>query len=70
MEYSPLKSPPRSLARFVELALDGVDVVFSDNYFDIPAGVTVKVTAPLPPDWTLERARDALQVKSLIDSYR
>ena len=28
----------QSLARFVELALDGVDVVFSDNYFDVPAG--------------------------------
>ncbi len=60
----------QSLARFVELALDGVDVVFSDNYFDIPAGATLKVTAPLPAGWTLEQARGALQVRSLIDSYR
>ena len=39
-----------SLARFVELALDGAayaDVVFSDNYFDVPAGKTVTVTCPL-----------------------
>jgi beta-mannosidase len=43
----------KSLARFVELALDGVDVVFSDNYFDVPAGQSVKVTAPLPKGWTL-----------------
>jgi beta-mannosidase len=60
----------RALARFVELALDGADSVFSDNYFDVPAGVTVNVTAPLPSGWSLEQARDALQVRSLIDSYR
>jgi beta-mannosidase len=60
----------QSLARFVELALDGVDLVFSDNYFDVPAGATVKVTAPLPEGWTLDRAKKSLQVRSLIDSYR
>ena len=60
----------QSLARFVELALDGVDVVFSDNYFDVPAGTTVKITAPLPEGWTQEQAHNALQVRSLIDSYR
>ena len=59
----------QSLARFVELSLDGVDVVFSDNYFDVPAGQSVKVTAPLPHGWTLEQAKKALQVRSLIDSY-
>jgi beta-mannosidase len=59
----------KSLARFVELALDGVDVVFSDNYFDVPAGQSVKVTTSLPTGWTLEQAKQALQVKSLVDSY-
>ena len=59
----------KSLARFVELALDGVDVVFSDNYFDIPAGRSVKVTAQLPAGWSLDQAKKALQVRSLIDSY-
>jgi beta-mannosidase len=59
-----------SLARFVELALTGTDVVFSDNYFDVPAGTSTKITAPLPNDWTLEQVRQALQVRSLIDSYR
>jgi beta-mannosidase len=58
-----------SLAPFVELALDGTDVVFSDNYFDIPAGQSVQVTAPLPEGWTLEKAKKALQVRSLVDSY-
>ncbi|MGC8780393.1 MAG: beta-mannosidase [Anaerolineae bacterium] len=59
----------RSLARFVELELDGVDVVFSDNYFDVPAGRTVTVTCPLPDGWDLRRARAALRVRSLRDSY-
>ena len=58
-----------SLARFAELALAGVDVVFSDNYFDLPAGRTVNVTCPVPPGWTLERARQALRVRSLYDSF-
>jgi beta-mannosidase len=58
-----------SLARFVELSLEGVDVVFGDNYFDLPAGRTVTVTCPLPQGWDLERARAALRVRSLYDSF-
>jgi len=58
-----------STARFVELALDGADVVFSDNYFDVPAGKTVTVTCLLPAGWTLDDARAALRVQSLYDSY-
>ena len=59
----------RSLARFVELALDGADVVFSDNYFDLPAGRTVTVTCPLPEGWALEKAQAALRACSLYDSF-
>ncbi len=59
----------QSLARFVELELEGEDVVFSDNYFDVPAGRTVTVTCPLPPGWDVRRARAALRVRSLRDSY-
>ncbi len=40
-----------SLARFVELSLEGQDAVFSDNYFDLPAGASVTVTCPLPINW-------------------
>ncbi len=58
-----------SLARFVELELEGVDVIFSDNYFDLPAGQTVTVTCPLPGGWTLEQARRALKIRSLYNSY-
>src|SRR6185369_15345052 len=45
-----------SLARFVELELDGADVVFSDNYFDMPAGSSLRVSTTLPAGWTLEQA--------------
>jgi beta-mannosidase len=57
------------LARFTALELEGADVVFSDNYFDLPAGQTVTITCPLPTDWTLDQARAALRVRSLYDSY-
>jgi beta-mannosidase len=59
----------QSLARFVELSLEGVHVVWSDNYFDLPAGRTVTVTCPLPEGWSVERARQALRVRSLYDSF-
>ena len=58
-----------SLARFVELELEGTDTVFSDNYFDIPAGRTAVITCPLPGGWDLYRARAALRVRTLRDSY-
>jgi beta-mannosidase len=59
----------QSLARFVELELDGADVVFSDNYFDLPAGKPAEVTCPLPDNWDLEQARKALKFRSLYESY-
>ena len=59
----------KSLARFVELELQGADVIFSDNYFDLPAGQTVLVSCPLPDGWTAEQAKAALCVRSLYDSY-
>jgi len=59
-----------TLARFVELRLDGApDVVFSDNDFDLPAGRTCLVTCPIPSDWTQQRTRAALHVTSLVDTY-
>lgn len=59
----------RSLARFVELTLEGADVVWSDNYFDLPVGRRLSVTCPLPEGWTLEQAQGALHVRSLYDSF-
>jgi beta-mannosidase len=59
----------QSLAHFVELKLAGIDVVFSDNYFSIPAGRTIRVTCPLPAGWSLAQAKNALQLYSLYDSF-
>jgi len=59
----------RSLALLVELSLEGADVVFSDNYFNLPAGRTVEVSCPLPAGWTLSRARKAFRLCSVYDSY-
>jgi beta-mannosidase len=59
----------RSLARLVEVALDGADVIFSDNYFDLPANRVVAISCPLPAGWTLAQAQAALKIRSVYDSY-
>ena len=58
-----------SLARLVELTLEGCDVIWSDNYFDLPAGRIVAVSCSLPAGWTLTQAQAALKVRSVYDSY-
>jgi beta-mannosidase len=58
-----------TLARFVEVALNGVDAVFSDNYFDLPAGRSRTITTSLPAGWTLMQAQQALHVRSLYDAF-
>ncbi len=68
-----IKLSARSLARLVECSLAGAPaegrMVFSDNYFDLPARTVVVVTAPLPDGWDLARAQSALRVRSVYDSY-
>ena len=59
----------RSLARLVECSLTGADVIFSDNYFDLPAQRMTTVTAPLPAGWDLDRARECFRVRSVYDTY-
>ncbi len=56
----------RTLSRFVELSIDGADVLFSDNYFDVPAGQTVTVTCPLPEGWN---ATSKVNIQSLYNSF-
>ena len=68
-EQVVLQLTAQSLARFVEVSLDGADVVFSDNYFDLPAGRSLSLTCPLPAGWTIPQARRALKVRSLYDSF-
>ena len=58
-----------SLARFVGLELEDADVLFSDNYFDLPAGRQVAVTCAVPEGWTPEQVRGALRVRSIFNSY-
>jgi beta-mannosidase len=58
-----------SLARLVELSLDGADVVFSDNYFDLPAGRSATVICSLPVGWSASQAEAALRVRSVYDSF-
>ena len=59
----------KSMARFVELKLRAADVVFSDNYFDVPAGREVEISCQIPDGWSLEMAEDALRVYSLYNSF-
>ena len=59
----------QSLARLVEVSLEGAQVIFSDNYFDLPARRKVTVTCPLPSGWTLDQARQAIKIKSVYDTY-
>jgi beta-mannosidase len=58
-----------SLARLVECTLEGADVVFSDNYFDLPADRTVNITTLLPSGWTSAQVQAAFKVRSIYDSY-
>ncbi len=58
-----------SLARFVTLELEATEVIFSDNFFDLPAGRDVRISAPLPAGWDAARAQQALRICSLVDSY-
>lgn len=58
-----------STARLVECKFEGADVVFTDNYFDLCAGRSTTITAPLPAGWTLSQAQAALRIRSVYDSY-
>jgi beta-mannosidase len=59
----------QSLALLVEVSLAGADVVFSDNYFNLPAGRTTRISCPLPSGWSLPRAQNEIQIKSIYESY-
>ncbi len=59
----------QALALLVEVSLAGADIVFSDNYFNLPAGRTVRISGRLPAGWTLSRAQDEIRIFSVYDSY-
>jgi len=47
----------------------GTDVVFSDNYFDVPPDQNVIVTCPMPSGWTLADVEQEMKVYSLNNSF-
>jgi beta-mannosidase len=57
------------LARFVWLELEGSDAVFSDNFFDLPAGREVTVDLPTRVGASAEALNQVLRVRSLFDSF-
>lgn len=59
----------KNLAKLVELNLEGADGIFSDNYFDLPAGRKAIISTPLPSGWTSAQVESALKVRSVFDSY-
>ena len=56
-----------TLVRWVELSIEGMDALFSDNYFDLPAGRRIEVELRLPPGRSVEQIR--LRVRSVVDTY-
>ncbi len=58
-----------SLAALVEVSLNGTDAVFSDNYFNLPAGRSMQISCPMPDGWTLSQAQKEIRVFSVFDSY-
>jgi beta-mannosidase len=59
----------QTLALLVEVSLNGADAVFSDNYFNLPAGRPVRISCPLPSGWTLTQAQREVRIFSVYDSY-
>ena len=57
------------LALLVEVSLISADVVFSDNYFNLPSGRSIQISCPLPAGWTLSRAQKEIRICSVYDSY-
>ncbi|MDF1515538.1 MAG: glycoside hydrolase family 2 protein, partial [Anaerolineae bacterium] len=58
-----------TLARYICLSLADADIVFEDNFFDLPAGRTVRVKMSIPSAWSVADVEARLSVLSLVDSY-
>ncbi len=62
----------KTLARYVQLSLEGWAGdygQFSDNYFDLPAGRSHRVSLRLGEPWDVDAVAAALRIRSLRDSY-
>jgi beta-mannosidase len=58
-----------SLALLVEVSLNDADVVFSDNYFNLPAHRTMRISCPLPAGWSLEKVKKEFHLHTVYNSY-
>jgi beta-mannosidase len=58
-----------SLALLVEVSLNGADVVFSDNYFNLPSGRAIQISCSLPAGWTVSKAQKEIRICSVYESY-
>ncbi len=59
----------KSLALMVELTLPGTDAFFSDNYFNLPAGRTMRVSCAIPKGSKFDLAEAGIVVRSVYDSF-
>jgi beta-mannosidase len=64
-----LELTSQALALLVEVSLLDADVVFSDNYFNLPPGRSHQISCPLPEGWTSDRVKEAVRIRSVYDSY-
>ncbi len=58
-----------SLALILELSFHGTDAIFSENYFNLPAGRRFQVTCRMPAGWELSQVQKQLCIRSIYDSY-
>ena len=59
----------KTLARWVELSLEGTDAIFDDNYVDLIAGRESVIGFEMPAGWDIGRVRRAIRVRSVFDTY-
>jgi beta-mannosidase len=58
-----------TLALQVQLSFEGLDCVFSDNYFDLPAKTLVSITAQINQEINADALQSCLRVQTIYDSY-
>jgi beta-mannosidase len=64
-----LECTSKQLARFVELKLPGYDMIFNDNYFDIPGGRKKSIRVHKPEQLSTNDVARILKIYSLFDSF-
>ena len=59
----------QTLALQVQLGFEGLECVFSDNYFDLPANTSVTVSTRLNQEISAQILTSLLRVQTIYDSY-